>query len=253
MKIKKSKLEAFISRYSLKKENESVKFAFNKELGTISTRAISGDKLVLAEVQMNGILVEETIDVGVYDTTKLSNLLRVLTDDEIDMSLIKNENSGKVVAIKLSDSKVEVNCMSAELSAIPKVPTVKEIASFKFGMSINQEFCKSLDKAKSALSEEKYFTLVPTDNGVKFIIGYAASANSNRVKLDTVLEVGKESLDKEMTYSAEFLNDVLKVNKSFFIDDKTVNYFRISEKGAAITFSTDEFKCVYYFVPITNK
>lgn len=252
MKIKKAKLEAFINRYSLRKENESVKFSFNKELGTISTRAISGDKLVLAEVQMNGVPVEETIDVGIYDTTKLVNLLKVLSDDEIEMSLVKGD-SGKVIAIKLSDSKVEVNCMSAELSAIPKVPTVKEFTSFKFGMSINQEFCRSLDKAKSALNDEKYFTLVPTDTGVKFIIGYSSSANSNKVKLDTVLEVGKETLDKEVTYSAEFLNDVLKVNKSFFVDEKTVIFFKIAEKGAVITFSTDEFKCVYYFVPITNR
>ena len=188
-----------------------------------------------------------------YDTSKLNNLLKVLTDDEIDMTLVKSETGSKVIAIRLSDSKVEVNCMAAELSAIPKVPVVKAITSFKFGMSINQEFCKALSKAKTALNDEKYFTLVSIDDSVKFIIGYSPSANSNKIKLDTILEAGKETLDKEVTFSAEFLNDVLTVNKAYFVDEKTVNYFRITEKGAAISFVTDDFKCVYYFVPVSNR
>ena len=156
MKINKTKLELFIKKYTLKKENESVKLHFNKESSTISVRAISLCKSVLSEVKMNGVPTEETIDVGLFDTNKLKKMLEVLQED-LELNIEKNENATKVTSFKIKDSDTEINCMAAELSSIPKVPVIKKIPEMTFGIEMNSAFCTRFNKGKSALADVGYF------------------------------------------------------------------------------------------------
>ena len=92
---------------------ESVKWE-SKE-GSLSTSFISDDKSVLGTVTLSDFGFDDST-FGVYDTTKLTKMLGVLSDD-IDFDITKTDD--KAISLKFKDGSTSVNYMLADLSVIP--------------------------------------------------------------------------------------------------------------------------------------
>lgn len=97
--MKKVSVNRFIQKYNLSGLIESTKW--NVKGDTLTTQFISDDKSVLGNVSMTDFQFEDG-DYGIYDTTKLTKMLSVLSND-VDITPSKYE--GKVTALDLNDKE----------------------------------------------------------------------------------------------------------------------------------------------------
>jgi len=237
--MQKTTMNRFISKYNLAGLVESVKWETKD--GTLSTSFISDDKSVLGSVSLENF-DESDCTFGVYDTTKLTKMLGVLSDD-IDFSITQSE--GKAISLKFKDSATSVNYMLADLSVIPNVPDLKQLPEFNVTINLDDVFINRFIRAKSALADENNFTFTCKDDKGQIVLGHS-SINTNRIKID--VDCTCDGDVEPISFSANFLKEILVANKE--AKDATL---KISSQGLAhISFEIDEYKSDYYLVEINN-
>jgi hypothetical protein len=256
MKIQKDKLDNFIKKYNLRKENESVKFTLSKEKGTWSVRVKSMNNSMVGEIQMNGLSIDEDTEFGIYDTHRFKRLSDVFSG-EIDINFIKNANNTEVCSVSMTDGITDVNCMTAKIAVIPKVPVLKKIPDPTFSIVINKKMSDSIKSAMAGLFTVKdtiqNFTLVPKNGKVSMIINHSSDSNSNKVKFPVQPEAGFDTLSKEMSFSADLLNEILLANSDYFTDEKSFVTLKVSEVGISMVFfETPDFSCKYYLTELAT-
>ena len=237
--MNKHSLNRFIEKYYLGGNCSSV--VINSKGDTLSTRFITGDKNLLGELSMTGWNFDEA-DLGVYNTEQLVKLLSVLSEN-ITMNLTKAGD--KAVALKISDTKSDVNYMLSDLSVISSPPNLKTIPDFEVKIKVDKSFMTKFVAGKGALADTDNFTVITSDDGVKVVIGYA-EINTNRV----TLPVETESYDKidNVSFNADLFRDVLVANKE--CESATLE---VSSQGLArINFKIDEYDATYYLVADTD-
>ena len=237
--MEKTRINRFISKYNLAGLVESVKWE-SKE-GSLSTNFISDDKSVLGTVTLSEFDFEDST-FGVYDTTKLTKMLSVLSDD-VDFDITKTED--KAISLKFKDGSTSVNYMLADLSVIPNVPDLKQLPDFNITIKLDDTFINRFIRAKSALPDENNFTFTCKNNKGSIILGYS-NINTNRIKID--VDCTCDSDIDPISFSANFLKEILVANKE--AKDATL---KISSDGLAhISFEVDEYKSDYYLVQIQS-
>ena len=237
--MEKTRINRFISKYNLAGLVESVKWE-SKE-GSLSTNFISDDKSVLGTVSLSEFDFEDST-FGVYDTTKLTKMLSVLSDD-VDFDITKTED--KAISLKFKDGSTSVNYMLADLSVIPNVPDLKQLPDFNITIKLDDTFINRFIRAKSALPDENNFTFTCKSNNGSIILGYS-NINTNRIKID--VDCTCDSDVEPISFSANFLKEILVANKE--AKDATL---KISSDGLAhISFEVDEYKSDYYLVQIQS-
>ena len=237
--MNKHSLNRFIDKYYLGGNCSSV--VINSKGDTLSTRFITGDKNLLGELSMTGWNFDEA-DLGVYNTEQLVKLLSVLSEN-ITMNLTKAGD--KAVALKISDTKSDVNYMLSDLSVISSPPNLKSVPDFEVKIKVDKSFMSKFVAGKGALTDTDNFTVITDDDGVKVVIGYA-EINTNRV----TLPVETESYDKidNVSFNANLFRDVLVANKE--CESATLE---VSSQGLArINFKIDEYDATYYLVADTD-
>jgi len=235
--MEKQRLNRFVQNYTLGGLIESVKWeAENKSL---HTSFISDDKSVLGNVEMDDFDFDPT-EFGVYDTTKLKNMLSVLGND-IDFEISSANN--KSVSLKFKDKSTSINYMLADLSVIPNVPDLKQLPNFDITIKLDDTFINKFIKAKSALADENNFAFI-TKNGKSTIVIGHSNINTNKISID--VDATTDGDVSPMYFSATYLKEILIANKD--ANDATLN---ISSQGLAhIQFEIDEYKSNYYLVKI---
>ena len=237
--MNKHSLNRFIEKYYLGGNCSSV--VINSKGDSLSTRFITGDKNLLGELSMTGWNFDEA-DLGVYNTEQLVKLLSVLSEN-ITMNLTKAGD--KAVALKISDTKSDVNYMLSDLSVISSPPNLKSVPDFEVKIKVDKSFMSKFVAGKGALTDTDNFTVITSDDGVKVVIGYA-EINTNRV----TLPVETESYDKidNVSFNANLFRDVLVANKE--CESATLE---VSSQGLArINFKIDEYDATYYLVADTD-
>ena len=232
--MNKQTLTGFIQKYSLGNLVESVEWKCDKKI--LSTNFVSEDKTMMGDVILNDCEIEDC-SVGIYTTSQLLKMLSILGDD-IDLSLSKVDD--KYVGIKLSDTNINTDYVLADPDVIPKVPTLKELPKFTTEITIDDNFINQFIKAKNALSDIDYFTIVDKGNP-QLIIGYSA-INSNRIKYN-ILTKGDSNLD-HISFSSDYFKEILLSNK-----DMENGKLEISSDGLArITFNDSKYLTRYYLI-----
>jgi hypothetical protein len=238
-KMKKARINRFVQKYNLAGLIESVKWETkNKQL---STAFISDDKSVLGNITMDDFDFEDN-QFGVYDTTKLKNMLGVLSDDvDVDVS----DMGGRTVSMNFKDKATSINYMLADLSVIPAVPDLKSLPDFDITVNLDDSFIDKFIKSKTALSDESNFTFVCKDGKGQIILGYS-NTSTNRINID--VDCTCEGDTNPISFSADFLKAILVANKD--CSDATL---KISSKGLAhLSFKVDEYSSEYYLVEKKN-
>ena len=237
--MEKSRINRFVSKYNLAGLVESVKWE-SKE-GSLSTSFISDDKSVLGTVTLSDFGFDDST-FGVYDTTKLTKMLGVLSDD-IDFDITKTDD--KAISLKFKDGSTSVNYMLIDLSVIPSVPDLKQLPEFNITINLDDVFINRFIRAKSALPDENNFTFTCKDNSGKIILGHS-NINTNRINI--AVDCTCDGDVEPISFSANFLKEILVANKE--AKDATL---KISSDGLAhISFEVDEFKSDYYLVQIQS-
>lgn len=256
--MKKSKLSNFISKYNLGGNIESV--IWNIEKDQFSTRYISDDNELLAEITMknvtdtilvNGIeLNGEVANLGIYDTKQLAAYLRVGPSDEFDITLLKadrGKHGSAYCSLTLIDTetKSEMNFMLTETSIIRDTPIPANLPNFDLELNLDKKFREDFIKAKNALPEALTFTIITTnetDRPVKLVIGYE-DVNSNRITIYPKVQGDVKEI-KNVAFNTVFLKEILTANSE--VDAVILN---VSQRGIAVLeYETEDFDAKYYLV-----
>ena len=143
--MEKSRINRFVSKYNLAGLVESVKW--ESKDGSLTTSFISDDKSVLGTVSLSDFDFEDT-SFGVYDTSKLTKMLGVLSND-IEFDVTKTDD--KAISLQFKDGATSVNYMLADLSVIPSVPDLKQLPDFNITINLDDTFINRFIRAKSAI------------------------------------------------------------------------------------------------------
>ena len=237
--MEKNRINRFVQRYNLAGLIESVKWDVTDE--TLETSFISDDKSVLGKVSTTDFNFKNG-SYGVYDTTKLTKMLSVLSND-VDVDTV--DIDGKTVSLNISDKGTTATYMLADLTVIPAVPDLKQLPEFDIDISIDSAFITKFNKAKSALSDEKNFTFECKDGVGKITLGHS-NVNTNRISIAVDCKCNGD-IDP-ISFSAEFLKEILNSNR----DAKSAS-LKISTQGLAhLNFEVDSYKSEYYLVQIQS-
>ena len=237
--MEKNRINRFVQRYNLAGLIESVKWDVTDE--TLETSFISDDKSVLGKVSTTDFNFKNG-SYGVYDTTKLTKMLSVLSND-VDIATV--DIDGKTVSLNISDKGTTATYMLADLTVIPVVPDLKQLPEFDIDISIDSAFITKFNKAKSALSDEKNFTFECKDGVGKITLGHS-NVNTNRISIAVDCKCNGDI--EPISFSAEFLKEILNSNR----DAKSAS-LKISTQGIAhLNFEVDSYKSEYYLVEIQS-
>jgi hypothetical protein len=199
----------------------------------------------LAFVTLKDAAKLSDIEFGVNDTAKLKKMLGVLGDE---VEITTNTTNDKITSITLTSEGTEVQYVTADLSVIPPVPTLKKMPIFNLEIPLTKEFVSTFVKAKSALTEVDILTLTKDKKGkIKMTLGFS-NTNSNRINLDIKPVEGKDSLGKTLHYNAKYLKEILTSNS-----DCENAVLKVSDSGIAhVEFDNESFNSNYYLLEIKN-
>jgi len=237
--MNKNNLLKFIQKYSLGGLIESV--AWNAEGTKLSVRFISDDKTLLGEVEFNAY-TSTPMNVGIYTTSLLKNMIGVLDND---LTLKVDKAGEKSVSLKLASEETETSYQLADLGVIPPVPDLKTLPDFGISIDMSSNMIDKFIKAKGALSDVDTFTIFTESGDLKMAIGYS-SISTNRVTF-TAQKDYAETI-KPISFSAKYLKEILTANK-----EATSAKLKVSTDGLSnVEFQIDDFVCKYYLVEISN-
>jgi hypothetical protein len=237
--MNKNNLLKFIQKYSLGGLIESV--AWNAEGTKLSVRFISDDKTLLGEVEYNAY-TSTPINVGIYTTSLLKNMIGVLDND---LTLKVDKAGDKSVSLKFVSDETETSYQLADLGVIPPVPDLKTLPNFGISIDMASNMIDKFIKAKGALTDIDTFTIFTEGSDLKMAIGYSA-ISTNRVTFN--VQKDYTEIVKPISFSAKYLKEILTANK-----EATSAKLKVSTDGLSnVEFQIDDFVCKYYLVEISN-
>lgn len=246
--MKKSLIETFIKKYSLNGTVESVKWNVTPATKTLSTNAITEEKNVLIDVKYSNFdTITEESEIGIYETSKLTRMLSVLSEE---INIVPNKKDAKITSLSFSDSNTEVQFITADLTVIPSAPNLKNSPAINAEIVLNDAFIAKFIKAKNALQEVDTFTLLMNKNKkLELVLGYS-KLNSNRITIAVETVGTKNAVSKNISFNAKYFKEILTANS-----DSDQSILQISDAGlSTIHFKNDAtgFSSSYYMVEVRS-
>lgn len=230
-------LERFISKYTLGDNVQSVVLKIKNNV--LSTEFITPEKSLLGKLALNDFEFDD-IELGVYNTSQLSRMLKVLGED-VKLTVSKSEDIA--ISIKVEDTNASINFMLSDKTVIPVVPEMKNVPEFQLTLEIDSNFMARFIASKNALTEKETFTIV-TDKDretCNCILGYS-SINTDRITIPVKVDQFND-MDL-LSFNAELFGKILQANK-----ECSKGKLEISAQGLAkITFKVDNYHVIYHLV-----
>lgn len=243
--MKKTFLEKFIKKYTLSGIIESVKWTIDNSSKQLKTLAISDEKNLLVDIKLNNFSDITSTSIGIYNTSQLLEMLKVL-GDEIDIKT--NDKNDKILSLIISDKETEIQFVASDLDIIPNVNGLKKLPDFNAEIIFNQNLINRFIKAKKALNDVNSFTVrMNKKNKLEIVIGNG-KINTNKIILDVETQNNKNSIKDTIDFDANHLRNIL-------INNDTCNdaILKISDAGLAnISFIENEFQSDYYMSKLKN-
>jgi hypothetical protein len=235
--MEKTKLEKFISKYSLGGSCESV--LWKSDGNDITVKCISDDKNVLGIVTVKDAKLDEG-DYGIFDTKQLSSMLSVLGEA---VTITTKKVGDRVSAIHLTDSNAKVDYVLADSAVIPAAPDLKQLPAFDIEIKLDQKVMNTFLKARGALSDVETFTVLSDGDSAQIVLGYS-DMNTNRITLD--VETTKNAKITPINFSARYFKEIIAANK-----EAASGVLKVSSKGLAyVKFGVTDYNTDYYLVQI---
>jgi len=239
----------FINCYNLNNLFESVKWDYNNLNKKLSVTFKSPDKSSLGIVLLKDIdLDTNDFSIGVYDTTKLKDLLNVFKDDEINIDFLMQNNS--YTKINLYDDKdiFNVKYNLADLTIIPAGGAIKQKPNYD--LVTECDFSTDFLNAHKAIKSQN-FMINSTKSTIKFIMFEDSDPTSNFKgnQIDITCKLldtdENNNLLKDLYFDTSIFKSILLANN--FKNAKCT--LSISNDGILkLEFSSDDFNNVYYLL-----
>jgi hypothetical protein len=236
--MEKKQLTSFIDKYHLAGNANSVRLDVKDN--TLSCNFITDDQNVVGAVSMDDFNVRD-ITLGVYATSQLTKLLTAL-DNDVTMKV--NDADGTAFSINLSDTTTTATFMLADLSVIRQVPAMKQLPDFNVKIKLTKDFADKFVKSKNAMPETENFAVESTEAGTNMILNYS-TLNTNRITWPAILEKEASNL-KATCFSANLFKEILVANK-----DAETGFIEVSSAGLArVSFTGKDYTSTYYLVQL---
>ena len=236
--MKKKQLTSFIDKYHLAGNANSVRLDVKNK--TLSCNFITDDQNVVGSVSMDNFDIDD-VTLGVYATSQLTKLLTAL-DNDVTMRV--NNADGTAFSINLSDKTTDVTFMLADLSVIRQVPAMKQLPDFNVKIKLTKDFADKYVKSKNALPETENFAVESDALGTSMILNYS-TLNTNRITWPVTQE-GEGTDLKATCFSANLFKEILVANK-----DAEEGYIEVSAAGLAkVSFTGKDYSSTYYLVQL---
>jgi len=242
--MKKQLVDTFIKKYSLNGIIDSVKWTVDSTKKTLTTNAITEEKNVLVAVEIaNFDALTENCELGVYETSRLSKMLSVLSDT---VELTLNKKDDKITSVNFSDDASTAQFITSDLSVIPSAPNLKKLPEFTVEIELDSDFVNRFVKSKNALPEVDTFTLLMNKKKkLEMVLGHSA-LNSNRITLSITAKDGKNVVERNLSFNAKYFKEILTANS-----DCSAAVLRVSNSGlSTVEFKNSDFTSTYYMVEV---
>lgn len=229
----------FLELYNLNGTIERVKLEADGK--NIKTSIVAEDKTLAGNITFNDIALEKG-EYGIHDTAQFKKVLSIL-DEEVEMAV--NKVDDRAVSLTVADKNTESLIILANMSVIPKTPTVANLGTFDLEIELDDAFIDRFIKAKNALPEVNTFTLGLNKKGdkVELVVGDSDN-NTNRIKLEVKPVAGKDKPAKEISFNANYFKEILSRNRNV-----TGVVFKINTAGIShLYFKTAEYEANYYLL-----
>jgi hypothetical protein len=243
--MKKSILETFIKKYNLNGNIEHVKLVVDGTQKQLRTSSITEDKNAIADVKLNDFTALDAMEIGIYDTATLKQMLGVLGDE---IEITANTKNDKITSLTFSDESTQIQYVTADLVVIPKSPSMKKIPEINVEIEVNNAFITKFIRSKNALPDVDKFTLcMSKKNKLEMVVGHGKN-NTNRITLSVTTLNNKESVSKSLSFSATYLKEILTSN-----NECESAILKVSDSGlATIEFVNGNFISSYYLIEIKD-
>ena len=236
--MEKKQITSFIDKYHLAGNANSVRIDVKDK--KLSCNFITDDQNVVGSVSMDNFDIDD-VTLGVYATSQLTKLLTAL-DNDITMRV--NNADGTAFSINLSDKTTDVTFMLADLSVIRQVPAMKQLPDFNVKIKLTKDFADKYVKSKNALPETENFAVESDALGTSMILNYS-TLNTNRITWP-VSQEGEGTDLKATCFSANLFKEILVANK-----DAEEGYIEVSAAGLArVSFTGKDYSSTYYLVQL---
>ena len=236
--MEKKQITSFIDKYHLAGNANSVRLDVKNK--TLSCNFITDDQNVVGSVSMDNFDIDD-VTLGVYATSQLTKLLTAL-DNDVTMRV--NNADGTAFSINLSDKTTDVTFMLADLSVIRQVPAMKQLPDFNVKIKLTKDFADKYVKSKNALPETENFAVESDALGTSMILNYS-TLNTNRITWPVTQE-GEGTDLKATCFSANLFKEILVANK-----DAEEGYIEVSAAGLArVSFTGKDYSSTYYLVQL---
>jgi hypothetical protein len=239
--VERSRILSHIDRYNLSGEIEPVRW--NIDDGELVIGFVSPDNTIIGTLQVDNFNVDEEIELGVMQTSRLQKLIKIL-NDQFDISFQYAGEQARVLVME--DGMKTVEFRLSDLSVIPETPSLKRVPDFQVEMDITEEFADDFRSAESALDSDE-FAVRTTPQGVEVVVGYTADSrreHNNKVTLPVSVGEYESFSNGEITFKADTFAEILKANS-----DAESGTWSVSEEGLSqIQFENENWNVSYYFV-----
>lgn len=239
--VERSRILSHIDRYNLSGEIEPVRW--NIDNGELMIGFVSPDNTIIGNLQVDDFNVDEEIELGVMQTSRLQKLIKIL-NDQFDISFSYAGEQARVLVME--DGMKTVEFRLSDLSVIPETPSLKRVPDFQVEMDITEEFADDFRSAESALDSDE-FAVRTTPEGVEVVVGYTADSrreHNNKVTLPVSVGEYESFSNGEITFKADTFAEILKANS-----DAESGTWSVSEEGLSqIQFESENWNVSYYFV-----
>jgi hypothetical protein len=238
--INKLTLSSIIKKYYLG-EIEQVKWSIKNE--SLKIDFISPTRTVIGKVKCKTFPMED-IDLAIYNTKKLDNLINITHGD---LLLDVTKQNKMPLKLNLSDSNYNLSYALSDPLLIPKVGKVKQQDSYDIKLQLDENNISHLLKAKNALADADNMlitTMKDLDNQLicEFVFGDEQGHN-NKVTYRVMGEINKNNI--KIKYNSNFFKTILNANK-----DMEGGELELSSEGLLrLHFSNEEIESEYFMVP----
>jgi hypothetical protein len=242
--MNKANLLKFIELYNLNGTVERVKLESDGK--ALKTGIVADDRTMAGSVKFNDLKVDKG-EYGIHDTAQFKKMLSIL-DEEVEIAVNKLDD-GRAISFAVSDKNTESLIILADMSVIPKVPSVSNVGTFDLEIELTEDFVERFVKAKNALPDVTAFTLGMNKKGdkVELVIG-DGDTNTNRIKLEVTPVAGKDKPAKEVSFNANYFKEILLKNRG-----ATGAFLKVNSAGLAnVAFTTSEYDASYYLIKINK-
>ena len=231
--MKKTKISKLISKYALNGTIETVLIKTNNKNTVVEFT--HPDKTLIGKTEMKNSDLKDS-ELGIFDTTKLIQMLGILSED-IDFNVVEVNNNP--VNIELKDNSYNLVFVLADSSIIPTAATLKSTPPFEISIDVNNDFVNRFLNALKAVPAESV-TFIPSNDTIDVVVGYSSTSNTNKVKFT---QKASCSSSTSTTFSTEHLKNILTSNRD------CTGKIEISSQGLMkLSFNEPDFDSEYYVV-----